>query len=60
VVFLGSITTAEFAPIFRFESKRFLCSFPDVNIKILPYRSKDPNSILSALLSHPKRTTYNA
>jgi hypothetical protein len=60
VVFLGSIATAEFAPIFRFEPERFLCSLPDVNIKILPGRSKDPNSILSAVLSRPKRTTYNA
>jgi len=60
VVLLGSITTAEFVPKFRFERERFLCSLPKVNIKILPHRSKDPNSIPSATLSRPKRTTYNA
>lgn len=60
VVFLGSITTAEFVPKLRFERERFLYSFPNVNIKILPHRSKHPNSIPSAALSSPKRTTYNA
>jgi hypothetical protein len=47
VVFLGSITTAEFAPKFRFERERFLCSLPNVNIKILPHRSKDPIQFFS-------------
>jgi hypothetical protein len=51
VVLLGSITTAEFVPKFRFERERFLCSLPNVNIKILPHRSKDPNSIPSVTLS---------
>jgi hypothetical protein len=60
VVLLGSITTAEFVPKFRFEREGFLCSLPNVNIKILPHRSKDPNSIPSVTLSRPKRTTYNA
>lgn len=58
VVLLGSITTAEFVPKFRFERERFLCSLPNVNIKILPHRSKDPNSVPSVTLSLSPKTNH--